>query len=264
MDPIASPPPGGPVESRPTIACASMAREDGARIAYRLGPGKSPGLIFVGGFRSDMTGTKATAIEAFAAARGQASLCFDLFAHGASSGAWEEATIGRWAADLIAVLDRLTQGPQILVGSSMGGWIMLLAALARPERIAALVGIAAAPDATEDLMWAAFTPAQRRTIRREGRVRVPSPYDPEGYVLTRRLIEEGRRHLVLRRTLPIMCPVRLIHGMRDADVPWQTSLRLAESLESRDVTLTLVKEGDHRLSTPADLERIRRAIGELL
>src|SRR5262249_25096836 len=191
-------------------------------------------------FMSDMTGTKAMMLEAFCRSRGQAYLRFDYFAHGASSGDFADATIGRWREDALAVLDRETRGPQLLVGSSIGGWLLLLAAPARPERIAGLVGIAAAPDATEDLMEPELTPEQRATIEREGAVRIPSAYDPKGYLITRRLIEEGRRHLVLRGSLPIACPVRLLHGMEGPDLPWQTTLQLAERLQSRDVTVTLI------------------------
>ncbi|MDB5407296.1 MAG: alpha/beta hydrolase [Rhodospirillales bacterium] len=241
-----------------------LAREDGASIAYRTLPGKSPGIVFIGGFRSDMTGSKAESLAAFCAARGQAYLRFDHFAHGASPGRWDEATIGRWAADLVAVLDELTEGPQILVGSSMGGWLMLLAAKARPERVAALVGIAAAPDFTEDLMWAGFPEAQKAALLRNGRITLASEYDPVGYVVTRRLIEEGREQLVLRDPLPITCPVRLLHGLRDPDVPWQTSLRLAEHIAGRDVAVTLLKDGDHRLATAADLALLHATLEALL
>lgn len=241
-----------------------LARDDGERIAYRRLPGKAPGIVFLGGFMSDMTGTKATALEAFCRARGQAFLRFDYFGHGASSGAFRDATIGRWREDAIAALDHLTQGPQILVGSSMGGWMMLLAALARPARVAALVGIAAAPDFTQELMWPSFSADEQRRLVREGALTVPSEYDPRGYTITHRLIEEGRRHLLLGDTVPIACPVRLLHGMADPDVPWQMSLRLAERLQSEDVRVTLVKHGDHRLSSERDLALLCRTIEALL
>jgi pimeloyl-ACP methyl ester carboxylesterase len=242
---------------------AILRREDGATIAYHRTPGKSPGIVFLGGFMSDMTGTKATALEAFARERGQAFLRFDYYAHGASSGDFALATVGRWKEDALAVLDALTEGPQILVGSSIGGWVMLLAALARPARVAGLVGIAAAPDATEDLMLPRLTPEQRLAIERDGWVRLPSAYDERGYLYTWRLVEDGRRHLVLRDAIPLTCPVRLLHGMRDPDVPWETSIRLAERLEGHDVTVTLAKDGDHRLSTEPDLERLREAVRQL-
>lgn len=220
--------------------------------------------MFLGGFMSDMTGTKATALEAFCKARGQAFLRFDYFGHGASTGAFRDGTIGRWRDDALAVIDRLTEGKQILVGSSMGGWIMLLAALARPERVVALVGIAPAPDFTEDLLWPSFTPEEQRRLLAEGAITVPSQYDPRGYTVTRRLIEEGRDHLLLARTVKIASPVRLLHGMKDEDVPWETSLRLAERLASEDVRVTLVKNGDHRLSTEADLALLQRTLEEFL
>jgi pimeloyl-ACP methyl ester carboxylesterase len=220
--------------------------------------------VFLGGFMSDMTGTKAQALDRFCAARGQAYLRFDYFGHGASSGAFKDATVGRWRTDALAALDRLTEGPQVLVGSSLGGWIMLLAALARPDRVHALVGIAAAPDATEDLMWAELDAEKRQTLLRDGFLRLPSDYSPEGYVYTRALIEEGRCHLVMRAPIPIACPVRLLHGMRDSDVPWQTSLALAEKLESPDVAVTLIKDGDHRLSTDPNLALLARTLDALL
>jgi pimeloyl-ACP methyl ester carboxylesterase len=243
---------------------ASLARADGATIAYRRLAGTAPGVVFLGGFMSDMTGSKATALEAFCRERGQAFLRFDYFAHGASSGRFEDATVGRWRGDALAVLDELTEGPQLLVGSSMGGWVMLLAALARPQRIAALVGIAAAPDFTEDLIWPALSAEQRAAMLREGAIRLPSAYDPAGYLVTRRLIEEGRDHLLMRSPIPLTCPVRLLHGMADTEVPWQTSLRLAERLAGADVTVTLVEGGDHRLSTEVDLARLGATLEALL
>jgi pimeloyl-ACP methyl ester carboxylesterase len=258
MDPIATP--SGEARQQPQI----LARDDGATIAYHRLEGKSPGIVFLGGFMSDMTGTKAMALEAFCRERGQAFLRFDYFAHGASSGAFAAATIGRWKDDALSVLDRLAEGPQILVGSSMGGWLMLLAARARPERVAALVGIAPAPDATEDLMWRRLSPAQQQAMWRDGSLTIPSAYDPAGYMLTRQLIEEARSHLLLRAPLAVACPVRLIHGMRDPDVPWPTSLRLAERLAGADVTVTLVGDGDHRLSRADDLARLRRTLDALL
>jgi pimeloyl-ACP methyl ester carboxylesterase len=257
MDPIATP--SGELPHGPQI----LARGDGATIAYHRLDGKSPGIVFLGGFMSDMTGSKATALDAFCRARGQAFLRFDYFGHGASSGAFAEATIGRWRDDAIHVLDALTTGPQVLVGSSMGGWLMLLAALARPARVAALVGIAAAPDATEDLMWQRLSPLQQQAMRQDGAIAVPSAYEPAGYRLTHRLIEEGRAHLVLRGPIALSCPVRLIHGMADRDVPWQTSLRLAERLAGTDVTLVLVRDGDHRLSSAPDLARLQRILTAL-
>jgi pimeloyl-ACP methyl ester carboxylesterase len=241
-----------------------LACEDGATIAYRRRRGRSPGIVFLGGFMSDMTGTKARTLDAFCASRGQAFLRFDYFAHGASSGDFADATIGRWKADALLALDRLTEGPQILVGSSLGGWLMLLTALARAERVKALIGIAAAPDATEDLMWARFPPEVKDEILRQGAARLPSAYDPDGNLFTRRLIDEGRSHLLMHGAIPIACPVRLLHGMLDPDVPWQTSVALADRVLSTDVRVILVKDGDHRLARDADLELLLETVAEML
>ena len=241
-----------------------LARPQDESLAYHSTAGRAPGIIFLGGFLSDMTGTKATALEAYARERGQAFLRFDYQGHGQSSGRFEDGTIGRWAEDAVAAIDALTTGPQVLVGSSMGGWIMLLAALARPQRVAALVGIAAAPDFTEDLMWQRFPEEVKAEIETKGVYYEPSDYAETPYPLTKHLIEEGRRHLLLRAAIPLACPVRLLHGMRDPDVPWETALRLAERLESRDVEVTLVKDGDHRLSEPADLRRLTATLDRLL
>jgi pimeloyl-ACP methyl ester carboxylesterase len=240
-----------------------LARPDGATIAYRARAGAPPGIVFLGGFRSDMTGTKALFLEDYCRRRGHAFVRFDYFGHGESSGDFALGTIGRWREDAIAVIDSLTSGPQILIGSSMGGWIMLLAALARPERTVALVGIAGAPDFTEELLWPRLTPAQREAIIEHGRVILPSAYDPAGHLYTGALVEEGRRHLLLRAPIPLDMPVRLLHGLGDESVPWQLSLRLAERLTSRDLTVTLVKDGDHRLSSPADLARLAQTLDAL-
>jgi pimeloyl-ACP methyl ester carboxylesterase len=237
-----------------------LARPDGATIAYHRLEGKVPGVVFLGGFRSDMTGTKALFLEDYCRRRGRAYVRFDYFGHGASSGDFALGTVGRWRDDAIAVIDSLTSGPQILVGSSMSGWIILLAALARPERIAALVGIAGAPDFTEELLWPRLTPAQRQEIKERGQMVLASDFDPAGYLYTSALIEDGRRHLLLGGQIPLDIPVRLLHGMRDESVPWQLSLRLAEHLAGRDVTVTLVKDGDHRLSTSADLALLAQTI----
>jgi pimeloyl-ACP methyl ester carboxylesterase len=235
-----------------------------ATIAFHQSPGSLPGVIFLGGFQSDMTGTKALALETWAAARGRTMTRFDYQGHGASSGDFTDGTIGKWANDALAVLDQVTRGPQVLVGSSMGGWIMLLVALARPERVAGLVGIAPAPDFTEDLIWDRLEPADRATLVETGRVLLPSEYSEQPYPITWSLIEEARSHLLLRGSIGWRGPVRLIHGMNDPDVPWETSLRLAERLESNDVRVTLVKDGDHRLARAQDIELICRAVGELV
>lgn len=220
-------------------------------------------MVFCGGFKSDMTGTKATALAEACAAQGRAYLRFDYFGHGRSSGDFTAGTIGRWAEDVIAVLDALTEGPQVIVGSSMGGWLMLLAALARPERVHGLVGVAPAADFTEELMWRAMPDAVKDILRRDGIWKQPSEYSEDPYSITLRLIEEGRRHLLLHRAIPLHCPVRILHGMRDEDVPWSHSLKLIEALEGPDVILTLVKDGDHRLSRSEDIGRLIAAVTEL-
>ncbi len=248
----------------PTKTAGILPRGDGTTIAYNRLAGKNPGVVFLHGFMSDMTGGKAMAVEAFCRRRGQAFVRFDAFGHGVSAGRFEEGCIGRWAADTVAVLDALTEGPQLLVGSSMGGWLMLLAALQRRERIAGLLGLAAAPDFTEELLFEAFDAEQRRTLLAEGEVMVAG-YDGEGpYPITRRLIEDGRQHLLLQGPINLSCPVHLIHGQQDASVPWQTALRLQEHLISDDVEVTLAKSGDHRLSEPADIERMLGILESLL
>lgn len=234
------------------------------RIAYVASPGRPPTVLFLGGLKSDMTGTKATFLDAWCRARGQAFLRFDYTGHGASAGRFEDGTIGTWTADALAVLDRLTEGKVVLVGSSMGGWVMLNAALARPDRVAALVGIAAAPDFTEDLLWDRWDEEARATLLIHGVVIEPNPYDAAGYPYTRALIEDGRRHLRLRAPIPLACPVRLLHGQQDDAVPWQTSLRLADRLAGGDVQVTLLKDGDHRLSREADLSLLARTLAPLL
>ncbi|MBB4287158.1 alpha/beta fold hydrolase [Roseospira goensis] len=252
-------------QESPSAAAAAAAprrltRPDGATIAYHSVSGKGPGVVFIHGFMSDMTGGKATFLEAWARRTGRAFVRFDQRGHGQSDGRFEDGTIGAWADDVVQVLDHLTEGPQVLVGSSMGGWLMLLAALARPDRVAALVGIAAAPDFTEDLMWSVFDDAARETLARDGVLQVPSDYGDAPYPITKRLIDEGRDHLLLGGPIPIRCPVRLIQGMKDDSVPWETGRRLMDRLESPDVDLTLVKEGDHRLSEPHDLARLERVL----
>jgi pimeloyl-ACP methyl ester carboxylesterase len=233
------------------------------RLAYQHTPGKLPGVLFCGGYTSDMTGTKALALEAFCREQGRAFVRFDYSGHGASSGDFADGTISAWADDALEIIDRLTEGPLLVVGSSMGGWIMLLVALSRPERVAGLIGIAAAPDFTEDLLLAQATAEQRRALAEHGYWMQPSAYGGPPYPVTRPFIEEAREHLVLRGPIPITCPVHLLHGQRDPDVPWRTALRLAERLQTEDVTVELIKAGDHRLSTGRDLARITAAIDRL-
>ncbi|MBM3489008.1 MAG: alpha/beta hydrolase [Alphaproteobacteria bacterium] len=218
--------------------------------------------MFLGGFMSDMTGTKATALEAHCRRVGRAFVRFDYRGHGQSAGRFIDGTVGLWRDDALAVLDELTAGPQVLVGSSMGGWIMLLVALARPRRVAGLVGVAAAPDFVTR-MWQDFTPEIRSRIERDGVYHRPSQYSDAPYAITRQLLAEGRQHLLLQAPVSIACPVRLLHGMLDPDVPWRLSLEVAEKLSSDDVTVTLVKQGDHRMSEPADIARLLAAVDEL-
>ena len=220
------------------------------------GRGPRPTTVFLPGFRSDMTGAKAVAVEAWCQDAGTACLRLDYSGHGASDGDFTDGTIGQWAADALLLVDRLTEGKLLLVGSSMGGWIALLIALARPERVAGLIGVAAAPDFTEDLMWASMMPAEREILRRDGVLMIPSQYgDPTPVTL--RLIEDGRNHRVMGGPIGVTAPVRLLHGQADPDVPWETSVRLAERLGSADVQVVLVKDGDHRLSRDADLAVLR-------
>ncbi len=236
----------------------------GRRLAYHRTPGTRPGVVFLGGLRSDMTGTKALHLEAWCRARGRAFLRFDYSGHGASSGRFEEGCIGDWAEDAAAALDALTEGPQVLVGSSMGGWQALLLARARPKQVAGLLGIAAAPDFTEDGMWAQFSPDERRALEETGRIALPSEYSDEPTVITRRLIEDGRRHLLLCSPLALPMPVRLLQGTADADVPPAVALRLLDHAEGGDIRLTLVKGADHRFSTPDCLALIEAALAELV
>jgi len=231
-------------------------------IAVRLRDGKSPGLFWLGGFKSDMRGTKADALDRWAAEKGRACIRFDYSGHGESGGDFREGTIGRWLEESLAVYRAFAKGPQVLVGSSMGGWLMLLAALRLGARVGALVGIAAAPDFTEDLIWARYPQTVRDTIMREGVFLQPSEYDPNGYPITRELIEDGRKHLVLGGLIETGCPVRILQGVQDPDVPWQHAMELSSRLARDDVVLTLVKDGDHRLSRPEDIERLIAAIAE--
>lgn len=237
----------------------------GRRIAYRqhLADTAAPGVVFLGGFRSDMTGTKALHLQTWAERSGRPFLRFDYSGHGASSGLFEDGAIGDWAEDAAAVIAALKHGPQILVGSSMGGWIALLLARAQPERVAGLVGVAAAPDFTEDSLWTGFSEAETAELAATGKVARPSGYAEGPYIFTRHLIEDGRRHLVLRSALDLPMPVRLLQGTADAEVPQTVALRLLEHASGPDIRLTLVKGADHRFSTPACLDLITEAIEEL-
>jgi pimeloyl-ACP methyl ester carboxylesterase len=235
----------------------------GRKLAYHQLAGRGPGVVFLGGLRSDMTGIKAAHLEDWARAQGRAFLRFDYSGHGASSGTFTDGCIGDWAEDAQAVIGALTKGPQVLVGSSMGGWISLLLARRMPERLAGLVTIAAAPDFTEDGMWANWSEEQRRSCMEGGQVALPSDYgDP--MIITRRMIEDGRKQLVLRSPLRLNVPVRMLQGTADADVPMAVALRLLDHLEGGDIRLELVKGADHRFSDPACLASITCAVKEVL
>lgn len=242
---------------------AFLTTPQGRKLAYHRRSGNGTGIVFMGGFKSDMSGTKALFLQEWAKRAGRPFLRFDYSGHGQSSGRFLEGCIGDWAEDALAALDALTDGPQVLVGSSMGGWIALLAARARPQHVAAMVGIAAAPDFTEDSMWAGFDEGQRASLETAGRVELPSDYSDEPYVITRRLIEDGRNHLVLRAPLVLPFPVRLLQGSADTDVPPSVALRLFDHAQSPDLRLTLVKGADHRFSTPECLTLLTRTIEAL-
>jgi pimeloyl-ACP methyl ester carboxylesterase len=226
---------------------------DGHSIAFDRVTGAAPEVVFLHGLASDRGGTKALALEAHCRERGLGFTRFDMFGHGQSSGRFEDGGPSRWTADALSVIDQLTRGPVILIGSSMGGWVALKAAMARPTRIAGLIGIAAAPDFTEDLMWPALSPDQRATITRGGLVELPGDYGNPPLRIARHLIEDGCANLILRAPIDFSGPVRLMHGQKDASVPWRTALAIAERLSSANVEITLLKDGDHRLSRPADL-----------
>lgn len=229
-----------------------------------MSEGRLPGVVFCGGFKSDMAGSKALTLEAWCQKRGQRFVRFDYTGHGQSSGRFEEGTIGAWKRDALTILDDIATGDNVLVGSSMGGWIMLLAALERKERVRGLVGIASAPDFTERLIWEEMHAEQRAEIEKNGVVYLPSCYGEEPYPITRRLIEEGRSHLLLQGSIDLPVPVRLLHGTKDEDVPWQVSHTLMERLTSPDAMLRLVKDAGHRLSGPDQLIMLCEALEEVL
>jgi len=238
-------------------------------IAVRKQLGAAPGLFWLSGYKSDMKGTKAEALARWAEEAGRAFVRFDYSGHGESGGAFTDGTIGRWLADGLAVFDACCRGSQILIGSSMGGWLALLIVRALRQRrqigpasVAGLVLIAPAVDFTEELMWKRFTPAIKRELEEKGVWARPSEYSPEPYLVTRQLIEEGRNHLLLGGMIETGCPVRILQGVEDPDVPWRHAVELVARLASDDVVLTLVKDGDHRLSRPEDIERLIRAVAE--
>ncbi|WP_413720009.1 alpha/beta hydrolase [Silicimonas sp. MF1-12-2] len=233
------------------------------KLAYNQIFGSGPGVVFLGGFRSDKEGIKALHLETWAERGGRAYLRFDYSGHGQSSGDFLDGCIGDWAEDAAAIIANLTEGPQILVGSSMGGWISLLIAREMPKKVAGLVTIAAAPDFTEDAFWASLNDHQKQRLLSEGQIEMPSAYSEEPYIFTRRLIEEGRKQLVLRSPLSLPFPVRMLHGTADMDVDVSVALRLLEHAEGDDLNLTLVKGADHRFSDPDCLSMIEQAIEDV-
>ena len=235
---------------------------EGRDLAYVKTEGQGPCIVFLSGYKSDMEGTKAVHLEAWAKAAGRAFLRLDYSGHGASGGAFEDGTIGDWAADAAAIIDHAAPGPVLLVGSSMGGWIGALLTK-RLARVVGFVGIAAAPDFTEDGFWAGFSEAEREQVVTEGRIDLPSDYD-EPYIVTRALIEDGRKNLVLRSPLPMPYPVRLVQGTEDGSVTRETALRFLDHIDSPDLRLTFVKGADHRFSDPACLALIERSIEDVL
>ena len=251
---------------RITVGASDAARD----IAVIRRAGKGPGLFWLGGFRSDMAGTKALALDDFGRTRGVAVTRFDYSGHGLSGGRFEDGTISRWLEEALAVFDG-TEGPQVLVGSSMGGWIALLLARAlrargdaAASRLKAMVLIAPAPDFTEDLMWAGFSEEIRREILEQGVYREPSDHSDEPYLITRALIEDGRKNLVLGGEIDLGCPVAILQGVADTSVPWRHAVRLTTRLTRDDVTLTLVPDGDHRLSRPQDIARLLKTLDDAL
>jgi len=241
-------------------------------IAVRATAGASPGLVWLGGFNSDMTGTKAQAVAQWAAEHGRACVRFDYSGHGESGGNFRDGSISQWLAESLAVFFAYCRGPQIVVGSSMGGWLALLMTRELKRRIAAqqplnaeiagLVLIAPAVDFTDELMWKRFPPEVQREIEDKGEWQQPSEYSPEPYIITRKLIEDGRKHLLLGGLIDTGCPIRILQGVKDPDVPWQHTVELVSRLAHDDVIVTLVKDGDHRLSRPEDIERLLQAISE--
>jgi pimeloyl-ACP methyl ester carboxylesterase len=258
-----------PIDEEPTFIEVGEGN-GGRRIAVRARAGSGPGLFWLGGFNSDMRGTKALALDAWAAEHGRACIRFDYSGHGESGGAFVDGTIGRWLEEGVAVFEQFCRGPQVVIGSSMGGWMALLLARAIANRdakeatLAGLVLIAPAPDFTEQLMWNAFSDEVREEIRTKGVWMRPSEYgDGAPYPITRALIEEGRNHLLLGSAIEVGCPVRILQGAQDPDVPWQHAFALAHRLPAEDVVLTMIQDGDHRLSRPQDIARIVAAVAEM-
>jgi pimeloyl-ACP methyl ester carboxylesterase len=258
------------VRTRAGSAPGSTGRAPGSTSGAPGSTTGAPGLFWLGGFNSDMRGTKALALDSWAAEHGRACIRFDYSGHGESGGAFIDGTIGRWLEEAVEVFEQFAQGPQVVIGSSMGGWMALLLTRALASRatkratLAGLVLIAPAPDFTEQLMWNAFSDEIREEIRTKGVWMRPSEYgDGTPYPITRALIEEGRNHLLLGSAIEVGCPVRILQGAQDPDVPWQHAFALAHRLPAEDVVLTMIQDGDHRLSRPQDIARIMAAVAEM-
>lgn len=239
---------------------AWLARADGARLAYRHQPGKGPTLVFLSGYMSDMQGSKALALEAWAIREGRAMLRLDYSGCGESEGVFEDGTLDIWRDDVLLMIDRLIRGPVVLVGSSMGGWLALLVARALPSQVVGMIGIASAPDFTD---WG-FSDAEKGQLQKHGHLERASEYGPGPMITTRAFWESGKANRLLQSQITIHCPVRLIHGQRDSDVPWQISLDIAAQLRSADVQTLLIKDGDHRLSRAQDIAVILQTVQDLL
>jgi pimeloyl-ACP methyl ester carboxylesterase len=244
--------------------CKFFKAPSGRRLAYRQHSGTGPGLVFLGGFKSDMMGSKARFLQAWAEKHGRQFLRFDYSGHGQSQGEFTDGCIGDWAQDAREIVAALTSGPQIFIGSSMGGWIALLLARSLPARFAAFIGIAAAPDFTEDSMWEGFNETQRAALMEEGRISLPSEYEDSPYIITRRLIEDGRKQLVLRAPLELPFPVRLLQGTADASVAQSVPLRLLAHATGGDMRLTFVKGADHSFSTADCLAILEETLAETI
>ena len=237
---------------------------EGQTLAVRAQPGRAPWVVFLGGFRSDMEGTKAQHLAQWCAHTGQAFLRFDYSGHGLSQGSFAAGTISRWSAEAVGIIQTCVRGPCVLVGSSMGGWIMLHVAQALASQVVGLLGIAAAPDFTRELVSRDLTSAQRDELQSRGQVMLTSDYDPQGFLLTQGFINDGEAQCLLDRPIRLNMPVRLLQGCADAEVPWRTALRLADALDTQDVRVQLFKDGDHRLSSTAQLAVLTETLAELL
>ncbi|MCC3861475.1 alpha/beta hydrolase [Pseudemcibacter aquimaris] len=238
--------------------------EEGRQIAYHKTNGTGPTVIFCGGYMSDMEGTKAIFLENACKDLGLSFVRFDYSGHGRSSEDFVDGTIGKWTEDALSVVDQLTDGDLIVIGSSMGGWVGLLVSLARKTQVKAYIGIAAAPDFTRELMWEKYSDEIRETLKRDGVYLEPSEYSDEPYRVSYGLIQDGENHILLNNAIDLDCPVRLFHGLKDADVPYEYSSRIADRVVSEDVIISFNKTGDHRLSSDADLDRLKAALVELV